>query len=236
MINFSESSFKNNLKIKLKNQLAYWFTKSYSQEGEDLILNRIFEHQAKGFFVDVGAHHPMRFSNTYLFYKKGWRGINIDAAPGSMDEFNNHRSEDINIETPVSDTSEELDYFMFNDGALNTLDKDRAQEIAASSNGRYQIINNVKLKTKTLASILNENMPENTPIDFMSIDVEGMDIKVLKSNDWNKFAPTYLLVEDEYSKIQEILDSHISTFLKGHGYNLMYKTVATCIYKRSKEN
>ena len=44
----------------------------YSQNGEDLILNRLFENKEKGFFIDVGAHHPIRFSNTYLFYKKGW--------------------------------------------------------------------------------------------------------------------------------------------------------------------
>ena len=56
----------------------------YSQNGEDLILNRFLENKEKGFFIDVGAHHPIRFSNTYFFYKKGWSGINIDAMPGSM--------------------------------------------------------------------------------------------------------------------------------------------------------
>ena len=135
MINFSESSFKKNFKIKLKNQLAYWFTKSFSQEGEDMILNRIYEHKKDGFFVDIGAHHPMRFSNTYLFYNKGWRGINVDAAPGSMIDFKKHRPRDINLEIPVSDKSDELEYFMFNDGALNTLDKERANKIEEESSG-----------------------------------------------------------------------------------------------------
>ena len=70
----------------------------YSQNGEDLILNRFLENKKNGFYIDIGAHHPIRFSNTYLFYKKGWRGINIDAMPGSMDLFNKIRSRDINIE------------------------------------------------------------------------------------------------------------------------------------------
>lgn len=72
--------------------------KSYSQEGEDMILHRIFERQCKGFYVDIGAHHPFRFSNTYLFYKRGWSGINIDAMPGSMNIFNKFRNRDINLE------------------------------------------------------------------------------------------------------------------------------------------
>ena len=62
----------------------YLSLKSYSQEGEDMVLRSFFEGQKnyKGFFVDVGAHHPYRFSNTLHFYKKGWRGINIDPQPG----------------------------------------------------------------------------------------------------------------------------------------------------------
>ena len=60
------------------------YQKSYAQEGEDLILYRmIYGKIDKGFYVDVGAHHPKRFSNTYFFYRKGWRGINVEPMPGS---------------------------------------------------------------------------------------------------------------------------------------------------------
>ena len=97
--------------------------KSYSQEGEDMILRRLFENQTKGFYVDVGAHHPIRFSNTYFFYKKGWRGINIDAMPGSMKLFNKIRPRDINIEKAISDKKEVLTYYVFNDPALNGFSK-----------------------------------------------------------------------------------------------------------------
>jgi hypothetical protein len=75
-----------------------WQRSSWSQEGEDLILARIFGDKPDGFYVDVGAHHPKRFSNTYYFYRRGWRGINIDAMPGSMLAFNRLRPSDINIE------------------------------------------------------------------------------------------------------------------------------------------
>ncbi|MBK26556.1 MAG: SAM-dependent methyltransferase [Halobacteriovorax sp.] len=236
MINFNEDSFKDRFKIKLKNSLGYWFTKSFSQEGEDLILNRIYEHKSDGFFVDVGAHHPMRYSNTYLFYKKGWKGINVDAAPHSMDAFKELRPRDINIEVPVSDTTEELSYFMFNDGALNTLDEKRAKSIETESNGRFKIVKEVKLKTKTLEEILDQNIPNGKKIDFMSIDVEGLDLKVLKSNNWNKYSPDYLLVEDPEVSIEGILKSEISLYLNSLNYQLSYKTYGTCFYKLNKEN
>src|SRR5690554_6253894 len=76
--------------------------KSYSQEGEDILLEKLFEGKNDGFYVDVGAHHPRRFSNTYLLYRRGWRGINIDAMPGSMAEFRRLRGRDINLEIPIS--------------------------------------------------------------------------------------------------------------------------------------
>ncbi|MFM6346540.1 MAG: hypothetical protein ACKPFK_15520, partial [Dolichospermum sp.] len=88
---------------------------SYSQEGEDLILARFFEKEKNGFYVDIGAHHPQRFSNTYYFYLKGWSGINIDAMPGSMKIFDDLRPLDINLEIPISDKSEILTYYEFDE-------------------------------------------------------------------------------------------------------------------------
>src|SRR4051794_10306733 len=71
---------------------------SYSQEGEDMVLRRVFNNKRGGFFVDVGAHHPRMYSNTYYFYLRDWRGINIDAMPGGMAAFDRMRPGDINVE------------------------------------------------------------------------------------------------------------------------------------------
>lgn len=81
--------------------ITRYATKSYAQEGEDLLLRRIFEHKHNGFYVDIGAHHPFRFSNTYLLYKRGWRGINVDAMPGSIKLFAKFRPRDVNLECGV---------------------------------------------------------------------------------------------------------------------------------------
>lgn len=73
--------------------------------------------------MDVGAHHPKRFSNTHYFYKKGWRGINIDAMPGGMRLFRKIRPKDINLEIAISDKKRVLTYYVFNDHALNGFSK-----------------------------------------------------------------------------------------------------------------
>src|SRR3954447_19241521 len=79
---------------------------AFSQEGEDLLLARMFEHQRRGLYVDVGAHHPRRFSNTHLLPARAWRGINIDATPGSIVAFRRERPRDINLEVAITSAQE----------------------------------------------------------------------------------------------------------------------------------
>ncbi len=227
ILNLYQEPIKNQLR-----ELDSYSTLSYSQEGEDLILKRIFEGQKTGFYVDVGAHHPKRFSNTYLFYKMGWRGINIDAMPGSMDEFNEFRPEDINLEIGVSDKKEKLKYYMFNEPALNTFSKYEAD----LRNGRnnYKVINEVMIDTVPLSEILIKHLKGNEQIDFLNIDVEGLDLEILRSIDWSIHQPKTILVEDLNNQIEKIFESEIFNFLKLKGYSLFAKTFNTLIFLKKK--
>jgi len=224
---------------KLKNKiLEFWNNYlndysniSYSQEGEDLILNRIFESQKDGFYIDIGAHHPKRFSNTYLFYKKGWKGINIDAMPGSMKLFNFLRPRDVNIETPISNNSEELTYYIFNDPALNGFSKELSEE--RNKLDHYKIVSSVKLKTKTLKEILTENLDKDQIIDFMTIDVEGMELEVIKSNDWKNFCPKVLIIEILKNDSENRIYDEIYGFLKDKNYQFFGRTYNSVFFKKT---
>jgi len=215
--------------IKL-NVLDGYATKSYSQEGEDLILMRSFEKKNEGFYVDVGAHHPKRFSNTYLFYKKGWSGINIDARPGSMDLFRKARSRDVNLEVPISENPETLTYYMFNEPGLNGFSKSLS-ESRSGLNG-YKIESTIELKSDRLDNILDEHLPKGKAIDFLSIDVEGLDFQVLKSLDLARYKPKFILVEILGSSLDEISGSEISQHLSFYGYKVYGKAVNTVFFKR----
>jgi FkbM family methyltransferase len=74
-----------------------WARLSYAQEGEDVLLDRLLAKQTDGFYVDVGAHHPKRFSNTHYFYMRGWSGINIEPNPVVVGSFRQMRRRDINL-------------------------------------------------------------------------------------------------------------------------------------------
>lgn len=205
--------------------------KSYSQEGEDLLLYRIFEKKRNGFYVDVGAHHPKRFSNTFLFYKRGWNGINIDAMPGSMKLFNQLRPRDINIECAVTTREESLTYFIFKDPALNgissTFSKDRL--LRAESENAHKVI----LQGKPLNQILQTFLPEEQNIDFLSVDAEGHDFIVLQSIDLNQYKPSYILVEILYTDFSDIDKDPVYIHLLNNGYSLFAKLVKTCVFKRN---
>lgn len=200
--------------------------KSYSQEGEDMILRRLFEHQRNGFYVDVGAHHPMRFSNTYYFYKKGWNGINIDAMPGCMRLFNKFRSRDINIEKPVSNRKEVLTYYGFNEPALNGFSRRLAEE----RENNYKIIFQKQIEASTLEEILDESFPREKEFDFLSIDVEGMDFLVLQSVNLGKYRPKVIVIEMLRLKLEDVVDHEISNYLKNFDYILHSKAFHSVVF------
>jgi FkbM family methyltransferase len=201
---------------------------SFSQEGEDLVLARIFEGKTSGFYIDVGAHHPMRFSNTFKFYSQGWRGINIDALPGSMELFNQLRPEDINLEIPISNNNNECTYYMFNEPALNTFDRELAE---SRNNGNYRIIEQRDLQTYTLAEVLQKHLRPGQKIDFLTIDVEGLDVEVLESNNWSDCRPEYIVTECFGTRLNDVFGMPVNKILEDKGYSLFAKTVNSLIYQ-----
>jgi len=222
-----------NFEINYKIQEKLKFTQiAYSQEGEDLVLNKLFENKQDGVYVDIGANHPLRFSNTHFFYKKGWRGVNIEPNPELYHSLQEVRAEDINFNIGISDEKDVLDYYMFNEPALNTFSNKQADEYLQKK--EYSLIKKIKVEVDTLENILSE-IPsfKNKTIDFMSVDAEGFDLKVLKSNNFNKNSPTVILVEIlGVGKISQVFDNEVYVFLIEKGYDLYLRTGNTFIFKK----
>lgn len=204
-------------------------TVCFSQEGEDLILEEFFHETTKGFYVDIGAYHPTRFSNTYLFYSKGWTGINIDARPGSMKSFNKKRPNDINLEVAIGSEQKMLTYYMFDEPGLNGFSKEISED--RDKNTPYKMIKSLDVQLERLETVLDKYMPIETKINFMSIDVEGLDLDVLKSNNWIKYIPKMILIETSVVSNGLAIGSPIDIFLNEKGYELIAKTYRTSFYK-----
>lgn len=213
--------------FQLIRQRRHLWKRFFSQEGEDVILSRLLDKEM-GFFVDVGAHHPFRFSNTYFFYKKGWKGINIDPLPGTKELFNLVRSKDINIQCGVAQTSGTLTYFCFNEPALNTFDPEEAR--LKNDLPDYFIQETIEVPVEPLKKILDElSLPP--VIDFMTIDVEGMEMEVLASNDWDRYRPTFLVIEQLRLDVEGVMETDVYKFLINANYKLVSRTFNSSIYQ-----
>jgi len=204
-------------------------TKSYSQEGEDLVLRRVFEGRKSGFYVDVGAHHPHRFSNTNLFYKAGWHGINIEPNPDSIADFKRLRQRDINLQCGVSDIEQHLTYYKFNEPALNTFDPDIVDDRLNKTT--YKVVQKIIVPVLRLDHILDDHLAAGQKIDFLTVDVEGLDLQVLESNNWSAYRPAMVLAESLCSNLADASENEIARFMSAQGYSVFAKTYNTWMFK-----
>jgi len=229
--------FKKRRLLLAKRWMPEYSRYAYSQEGEDLVTARLLEsdsYKRPGFYVDIGAHHPKKYSNTQYFYERGWSGLNVDACEEAMKEFALHRKRDINLTNGVGEKEGMLAFHEFNSPALNSFNAELSE--ARNAEAQFKIIGKKMVPVRTLKSILAEHLPTGTIIDFMSVDVEGLDLEVLRSNDWERFRPVLLLVEDgPFKSIQEARQGSIAEFMTSQHYEFVSKTALTLFFEDKKQ-
>lgn len=168
-------------------------------------MNELFKKTQRGFYVDVGCHHPRRYSNTALLYNKGWHGINIDADKKNLKLFKVFRKRDRNIQALISDKSEKLKFYYFDDSALNGILN--YSKVRYLKDLGYKVLKEEFINTQRLDDVISKFGIPNNRIDLLDIDVEGYDFQVLKSIDLNLFEIKVILVEtgDFENEITEYL-------------------------------
>jgi FkbM family methyltransferase len=192
--------------------------KSYSQCAEDLIAENYFKGKGikKGFYVDVGSHHPRRGSNTYRFYKKGWRGILVDLEDVKVNAAKLARPGDTVVKAAVSDKIEPVQIFSQGNFSTNTT---ISQLVAQKGEGFNPI---GEIETTTLTNILQEHGC-NSRFEFLNIDIEGNDLKALRGLNFSKFRPQLICVECWESELgmDELIKNEIYKYLSSNGYSLI---------------
>ncbi len=209
--------------IKNLKKLYYekYTKKSYSISNVDLIIDRMFSEVDRGTFIDIGCNHPIKFNNTYLLYKRGWRGINIDLDLKSIEEFNSLRDEDYNIQSLISSKSGEVkDVFVYHSrSAINTVSKD----LIKYRNTDIENIKIIKQETDTLENIIEKSPYKNKKINLLSIDIENHEYEALKNFNFDKYKIDSIVVEihDLTQKKLEIFHQSLDFILKSNIYNLL---------------
>ena len=191
-------------------------------DGEDTEVINYFKNKTKGFYVDVGCYHPIHRNNTYLLYKKNWNGINIDTSQFSIDLFDYMRPNDLNYNCAISNKNEIIKLFYQKElSQLSTTESIQA-EMVFQGNIKEKVI-----QAFTLDEILNKSKYKNSKIDFLDIDVEGADLKVLEGLSFEKFKPELICVEIHEKEISE---SKIYKFLVDKRYKLIWSGVFSHIF------
>ena len=211
----------------------------FSFSGVDIILEKIFKNQDKGIYIDVGCQHPIKNNNTYLLYKKGWEGINVDLDKDNIDLFNASRSKDNNFNKALSSDVNDVDlYFYHKKSPINTINK-RTSEFQ-----KAKVSSIKKIKTDTLDNIILNTKYKNSSFDLLSIDVEGHELEVLKGFNLVKFSPNVIVVEYldlNVSKleiknlsIEDILDTEIYKYLISKNYILVNSIYSDLVFVNKK--
>lgn len=176
----------------------------------------------KGFYLDIGAYHPFAFNNTRWAYERGWRGMNIDPNEKSIKLFNAFRPDDININCGVSDKEEELIYYIkYGAEGMNSFIKEDEPSITDTK----------IIKLRNINDILEEHHIEK--IDFMDIDAEGFDERIVSAFNWKKYSPKCVLIEmlGQWS-IETVLETPIHKKMKEEGYVLESFYTVTALYTK----
>ena len=188
---------------------------SWAQFGEDLLVIDLLRNTVAvalpGFYVDVGAYHPIDLSNTFALSCQGWRGINIDAVEDSITAFQAIRKRDISLRYAVRNYDGDTEFF---------LGKNSSGESSLSADWGSGHQKSIQIPCRTLNTILEEHLPPETQIDFMSIDVEGAENEIFEGFNIEQYKPTILALEIKLSTIEELLDHPLYIRLKNAGYIL----------------
>lgn len=199
--------------------LKYYFKNSYSQLNEDIFLKEFFKNKKKGLFVDIGCHHPFKSNNTFLLYKSGWSGINIDLNRLSIDLFNIARPRDINICSAISNKEGTIDYYLPNNNPLSTeitINESFSKILRDHHGNKYKTF---KTKSTTWPSIQKKYKDLLKNIDFLKIDIEGSDFQVLKTIDLEELKIKILMIEA--SSLDKISREEIINYLKLKNYKIL---------------
>ena len=226
---FKEKYIKNLFFYHIYRFVKYKFSffKSYGATGEDVLLNKIFKDN-KGFYVDVGALHPINGSLTHNLYKRGWTGLNFDIDERNIKFFKIFRRRDSSFRMAISSSKGEVNSYIFSSGSgLNTLEKSWADKWSKLLGKDYFI---KKLKKTTLTSVVKKFKIQNK-IDLLNIDVEGHEVDVLNGSDFKLFRPKIITIEIHVKKTEDILKTKVFKILQKNKYELISHYYHTCFFK-----
>jgi FkbM family methyltransferase len=188
---------------------------TFSQHGEDRFVLEYFDNRP-GFYIDVGANHPFRASNTYLLYLNGWRGLTIEPLPHLSRKHRHYRPDDLHFNGGAGSREGAMTFYELTPNLVSTFDA----ELAADWIRRKQAVQTAcrEIPVRTIA-LLWKQLEVHRKVDFLTVDCEGRDLDVLQGIDWSVTKPRLITIETEH----EHDTGEIGGFLTQIGYKFLTK-------------
>lgn len=220
--------FSSLARIFLGRSLKY----TYAFAGEDRIIEGILKPQItqSGYYVDVGCNHPRFLSNTYGLYRKGWRGICIDANPTQINLYSLYRPKDKAIAALISDTKDERDFYEVQNDVLSTIETDFLEEYKKEG----LAVTTRRMIPQTLTEVL-DGLRAPMEFDLLTIDAEEHDLQVLQSLDLDAYHPRLIIIEDETFDHMHPHDNEVYLYLAEKGYMLEGFVLKNLFFKREEK-
>lgn len=209
---------------------------SYAQCGEDLIVDFVLNvclHVAEISYLDLGAYHPTHLSNTYLFYRRGHRGVCVEPDPVQFAQIKRERPRDTCLNAGIGVTqAEHADFYRMSIPTLNTFSQEQAERY--ESYGQQKIEEVIKVPLVPVNTILKEQF--SAAPHFVSLDVEGLDFEILRSFDFTQFRPQVFCIETlTYTEDKsEVKIREINELMISKGYFVYADTYINTIFVEEK--
>lgn len=221
--------------FRLSRLIPIHMKRSYSQTGEDSVLKQLIGNSKEGFYIDVGCGHPVDGSNTYLFNRLGWRGLAIDANPkfSLIWKFIRPRDRFVNCAIKIDVEGDSIrSLYNFYADVYSTFDYERAMSLIA---GGLELASVDKIPSKELGDLVRSFSADFKvdKIQFLSIDVEGCELEVLRLYPFELFNPEFVCIEELRSPI--IQTSAVREYLAKQGFSLIAYTGLSSIYGQTKD-
>jgi FkbM family methyltransferase len=202
--------------------------KTFSQHGEDALIQSLFAGQASGLYVDIGASHPFRISNTFQLYRQGWHGVTVEPIPSLGRLHRRWRPRDTLLPIAIGPQAGALTFFEMLPSVLSTLDRATADRYCAE--GKAEILKTYEIAVMTPMQLCTQHVGERT-IDFLSMDIEGLDVRTLHAIDFKKVRPRLICIElNDDTETQTVAD-----YLKTFNYAIV--TILGCnLFSASQES
>tara|TARA_X000000950_G_C13900794_1_gene654814 strand:+ start:2607 stop:3308 length:702 start_codon:yes stop_codon:yes gene_type:complete len=210
--------------------------RSYSQCGEDLIVNFIFSSLLKidsPSYFDIGAFHPFKMSNTYLFYARGSKGICVESSPIQFEIIRKERPNDLCLNIGISgNETTKMKFFDFDYPELSTF----SEEIANQNKIFSKMKKTIEIDTISINKLIEKYNNSYVP-DFLSLDVEGLEYEILSNLNFKKYRPKVFCIET-INNLTEKKNYELINFVESQGYKLYADTYINSIFvdKKLREN